>query len=52
MPVSALDQHLKGNCRPSAHPGTALPDRGAPARAEFASCRSARSIVHGTGAAR
>ncbi|MFD6753380.1 MULTISPECIES: hypothetical protein [Micromonospora] len=25
MPVSALDQHLKGNCRPPAHPGAALP---------------------------
>ncbi|MEV6691777.1 hypothetical protein AB0M35_09970 [Micromonospora sp. NPDC051196] len=25
MPVSALDQHLKGNCRQSAHPGAALP---------------------------
>ncbi|WP_158566252.1 hypothetical protein [Micromonospora craterilacus] len=25
MPVSALDQHLKGICRPAAHPGAALP---------------------------
>ncbi|WP_165521772.1 hypothetical protein [Micromonospora zingiberis] len=25
MPVSALDQHLKGICRQSAHPGAALP---------------------------
>ncbi|MCM0675524.1 hypothetical protein NCC78_12600 [Micromonospora phytophila] len=30
MPVSALDQHLKGICRPSAHPEPALPDRGVP----------------------
>ncbi|WP_431727860.1 hypothetical protein [Verrucosispora sp. TAA-831] len=26
--MSALDQHLKGNCRPSAHPGVALPAGG------------------------
>ncbi|GAB3258936.1 hypothetical protein GCM10027452_45990 [Micromonospora halotolerans] len=30
MPVSALDQHLKRTCRPSARPGTAAPDRGVP----------------------
>ncbi|NLU77171.1 hypothetical protein HCA58_01935 [Micromonospora sp. HNM0581] len=27
MPLSALDQHLKGICRPPAHPGASLPDR-------------------------
>ena len=27
MPVSALDQHLQGNCRQSATPVTVLPDR-------------------------
>ncbi|MEG3634234.1 hypothetical protein [Micromonospora palythoicola] len=26
MPLSALDQHLKGICRPSARPGAPLPD--------------------------
>ncbi|MGC4896574.1 hypothetical protein ACLQ2X_22535 [Micromonospora sp. DT31] len=33
MPVSALDQHLKGICRPSAHPDPAAPDRVVPGRA-------------------
>ncbi|GHJ11727.1 hypothetical protein TPA0907_60940 [Micromonospora humidisoli] len=33
MPVRALDQHLKGICRASAPPHTALPVRGRPGTA-------------------
>ncbi|WP_281187932.1 hypothetical protein [Micromonospora nigra] len=44
MPVSALDQHLKGICRWSAHPGSGLPGHNLNGRA-------ARP-TDGTGAAR
>ncbi|MFG2103083.1 hypothetical protein ACGFJ5_21045 [Micromonospora echinaurantiaca] len=50
MPVSALDQHLKGICRLSAHPRPALPDR-VPGPV-VATHRPARSTAGGTEAVR
>lgn len=50
MPVRALDQHLKGNCRASAHPHTALPVRGRPGAA--ASRRHPVPVVAHPGEAR
>ncbi|MFI7548541.1 hypothetical protein ACIBQ2_02240 [Micromonospora sediminimaris] len=37
MPLSALDQHLKGICRPPAHPGANLPDGATTGRPAVAS---------------
>ncbi|MEV0808317.1 hypothetical protein [Micromonospora sp. NPDC050200] len=51
MPVSALDQHLKGICRTSAHPHPALPARGRP-DAAVPRRRPARPVVERTGEAR
>ncbi|MEH0820250.1 MULTISPECIES: hypothetical protein [unclassified Micromonospora] len=51
MPVSALDQHLKGVCRTSAHPHTDLPAQGGP-DATAARRRAVRPAGERTGEAR
>ncbi|WP_170147627.1 hypothetical protein [Micromonospora phaseoli] len=48
MPLSALDQHLKGICRPPAHPAAALPDGHPPGQSVVARA----ATTEGTEAAR